>query len=303
MHGLPRRLRFVAMGTPRELTVDRLPGAATAIEVRLLEDASFGEDAGGAREPHRHDYHELIWAREGSGLHFIDGRPTPMRALTITLIARGQVHVFQRGSRLSGAVVRFGEEMLLEGGAGRADPAWLLAARGERIVDVPESDAGHVQGAVATLAAETRRPADSRSADIQRHVLSALLLWIERFYDATRTQRRDVDDADVQLFRRFAQLLDRDFARHHDARHYADELGVPPAALSRALAQVTGRTTKELITDRVMTEAARLLAFTDLTVGEVAFRAGFPDQLYFSRAFKRRHGEPPMAFRARRRAT
>ena len=48
-----------------------------------------------------------------------------------------------------------------------------------------------------------------------------------------------------------------------------------------------------------MLEAARLLRFTDLTVGEVAFRAGFGDQLYFSRAFKRHRGEAPMAYRER----
>ena len=43
----------------------------------------------------------------------------------------------------------------------------------------------------------------------------------------------------------------------------------------------------------------QLLHFTDLTVGEIAFRAGFEDQLYFSRAFKRHRGEAPMAYRAR----
>ncbi len=53
------------------------------------------------------------------------------------------------------------------------------------------------------------------------------------------------------------------------------------------------------MTDRVMLEAARLLRYTDLTVGEVAFRVGFGDQLYFSRAFKRHYGEAPMSYRAR----
>ena len=46
-----------------------------------------------------------------------------------------------------------------------------------------------------------------------------------------------------------------------------------------------------------MLEAARLLRFSDLSVGEVAFRAGFADPLYFSRAFKRHRGEAPMAYR------
>jgi AraC-like DNA-binding protein len=60
--------------------------------------------------------------------------------------------------------------------------------------------------------------------------------------------------------------------QHHDAAHYAGALGVPAAALSRALTQVTERSTKELVTDRVMLEAARLLGFTDLTVQEVGHR-------------------------------
>src|SRR3954453_3143398 len=48
-----------------------------------------------------------------------------------------------------------------------------------------------------------------------------------------------------------------------------------------------------------MLEAARLMRFTDLTVQEVGHRTGFRDPLYFSRAFKRHHGEPPQAYRAR----
>jgi AraC family transcriptional activator of pobA len=213
---------------------------------------------------------------------------------TVTLIGRGQVHVFERASGLTGAVVRFGEELLDD-----ARLVWLLRARGARSVAVPPGEVARLEATIETLAAESRRPLDACSVDVQRNFLSALLLWVERWYDAARTQQREADDAEVQLYRRFVALLEQDFARHHEAGHYADALAVPPAALSRALAHVTGRTTKALITDRVMLEAARLLRFTDLTVGEVAFRAGFGDQLYFSRAFKRRFGEAPMAYRAR----
>ena len=278
-----------------ELAVDRLPEAGPSLEVMLVEDASFGADSPeGPREPHRHDYHELIWARGGSGRHLIDGEPWPVEPGTVTLIGRGQVHVFERASGLTGAVVRFGEELLDD-----ARLVWLLRARGARSVAVPPGEVERLEATIETLAAESRRPLDACTVDVQRNFLSALLLWVERWYDAARTQQREADDAEVQLYRRFVALLEQDFARHHEAGHYADALGVPPAALSRALAHVTGRTTKALITDRVMLEAARLLRFTDLTVGEVAFRAGFADQLYFSRAFKRRFGEAPMAYRAR----
>jgi AraC family transcriptional activator of pobA len=165
-------------------------------------------------------------------------------------------------------------------------------------VAVPAGDEPSLTGVLATLAAEARRPPDPYAADLQRHLVTTVLLWLERWYDGSRSERREAEDADVQLHRRFTTLLEADFSAHHDAAHYADALAVPAAALSRALSRLTGRSTKELVTDRVMLEAARLLRFTDLTVGQIAYRVGFADQLYFSRAFKRRHGQAPQAYRA-----
>jgi AraC family transcriptional activator of pobA len=255
-------------------------------------------DGGEAREPHRHDYHELVWVRSGSGRHSLDGEPVPVRPRTITIIGRGQVHVFEHARAIRGAVVRFGDE-LVAGASQRAAPGWLLAGRGGRTVPVPDGAEAGLEGIVGALAHEVARPPDTRSAELQRHLISVLLLWIERWYDAARIERRDTDDDEVQLHRRFSRVVEADFARHHDAGHYADALRVPAAALSRTLTHVTGRSTKELVTDRVMLEAARLLRYTDLTVGEVAHATGFADPLYFSRAFKRHHGEAPMAYRGR----
>jgi AraC family transcriptional activator of pobA len=285
-----------------DIAVDRLAGGTAPLEVVPLLDARFGADGElGPRRPHRHDYHELIWTRSGEGRHLIDGRGSEVTPSTITLIARGQVHVFERARGLRGAIVRFGEEMLRDDPAAAANPAWLLGSREVPTVGVPAGDVARLEAAIELLAAETRRPPDSRTVDLQRHLLSALLLWMERWHEGARIERRDADDAELQLYRRFTDVLERDYPRHHDAPHYADALGVPQAALSRALASVTGRTTKELITDRRMLEAARLLRFSDLTVGEIAFRAGYGDQLYFSRVFKRRLGEAPSAYRDRTR--
>jgi AraC family transcriptional activator of pobA len=278
------------------VSLDRL-GADAAVQVVWFDGARIG--AARVREPHRHDYHELIWVRDGRGQHRIDGAPVPVQPGTVTLIGRGAVHVFERADELTGAALRFGDALLL--GDGRVAPGWLLAGRGGRTVPVPPGEADMLEAAVRAIAAEAERPPDPRTPDLERHLLAAVLLWVERWYDAGRTERRDADDAEVQLHRRFAGQLERDFRAHHDAAHYADALAVPPAALSRALAEVTGRSTKELVTDRVMLEAARLLRFTDASVGEIAHAVGFTDPLYFSRAFKRHAGSAPMAYRDRAR--
>jgi AraC family transcriptional activator of pobA len=65
--------------------------------VLILAGASFGADGTtGPRTPHRHDYHELIWTRCGTGHHLIDGEVTEVRPNSLTVIGRGQVHVFEQ---------------------------------------------------------------------------------------------------------------------------------------------------------------------------------------------------------------
>jgi AraC family transcriptional activator of pobA len=282
------------------LFLERLPEEVSSLDVGLLEDMQIGPGAAWeSRDPHRHDFHELIWTREGSGRHLIDGEVSLVEPSTVTLIGRGQVHVFERARGVSGAVVRFRGELLYGDATASANPSWLAGIRVARRVPVPAEDVRRWESIIRTLADETRRPADSWSIDVQRHLLAVLLLWVERWFEAMQSERRDADDPELRLYRAFVELLERDFAQHHAAGYYADALRVPQAALSRSLAHVTGRTTKELITDRRMLEATRLLRFTNMNVGEVGYRAGFDDQLYFSRAFKRSTGEAPSAYRER----
>jgi len=71
------------------LTVDRLEHRHDPVEVVLFDAL---EVEGEAREPHRHDYHELIYTRAGSGQHLLDNRTVAVVPGTMTVIGRGQVH-------------------------------------------------------------------------------------------------------------------------------------------------------------------------------------------------------------------
>jgi AraC family transcriptional regulator, transcriptional activator of pobA len=273
-----------------EPTVDDLPAEADALEVRSLELESIESDH--VREPHRHAYHELIWVREGHGRHLIDGEPVDFGPRTLTLIAKGEVHQFERAERISGVVVRFDDEWL--SGSRR----WLFSGRACTAMSVPDTEAGHFDALLELLREEVERPAGPESAELRRHLLSAALLWAQRWREA-QLEGGGATSADVELHREFQETLDRDFMSRHDAGHYAAELGVTTGTLSRTLTRLTGRTTKQLILERVLMEAARLLRFSDLSVKEIAARLGFTDQFAFSKAFKRQRGEAPLDFRNR----
>ncbi|HEY7453536.1 MAG TPA: AraC family transcriptional regulator [Thermoleophilaceae bacterium] len=271
-----------------EPTVDDLPAEADALEVIELEVGSIGD--GEVREPHRHAYHELLWVREGSGRHLIDGDPVEFGPHTLTLIAKGQVHQFERADGVRVLVARFDDEWLTD------SRRWLFAGQACTALRVPDPDAERFDDLLELLRAELERPPGPESAELRRHLLAAALLWAQRWREA-ELEGRAASGTDVDLHRRFLELLERDFRTSHEAGHYASELGVTTGTLSRTLSRLTGRTTKQLILDRVLLEAVRLLRFSDLQVKEIADRLGFSDQFAFSKAFKRQRGEAPLDFR------
>jgi AraC family transcriptional activator of pobA len=272
-----------------EPTVDDLPAEAQALQVRSIELESI--DGDDVREPHRHAYHELIWVRDGSGRHLIDGEPVEFGPRTVTLIAKGQVHQFERADQVRGVVVRFDDEWL-------TGSRWLFSGGGCTALRVPEEDAPRFDALLELLREEVERPAGPESAELHRHLLSAALLWAQRWREA-QLEGGGATRADVQLQQQFLETLEHDFPKSHDAGHYASELGVSSGTLSRTLSRLSGRTTKQLILDRVLLEAARLLRFSDLSVKEIAARLGFTDQFAFSKAFKRQRGVAPLDFRNR----
>ena len=273
-----------------EPTVDDLPAEADALQAVELQLDSIRD--GDVREPHRHAYHELIWVRDGHGRHLIDGEPVDFGPSTLTLIPKGQVHQFEQAEGVRGVVVRFDDEWLT--GSRR----WLFSGGSCTALSVPPDEAPRFEALLDLLRAEIERPTGPESAELRRHLLASVLLWAQRWREA-QLEGRGASGPDVELHREFVELLERDFATSHEAGHYAAELGTTTGTLSRLLTRLTGRATKQLIMDRVILEAVRLLRFSDLSIKEIAARLGFTDQFAFSKAFKRQRGEAPLDYRER----
>src|SRR5918995_6105740 len=139
-----------------EPTVDDLPAEDDALQARALELAHIDEDE--VREPHRHAYHELIWVREGAGRHLIDGERVEFGPRTLTLIAKGQVHQFERAEGVSGVVVRFDDEWLA--GSRR----WPVSRGAFTALSVPEGEAARFGALLDLLREGGERPGRPQSA-------------------------------------------------------------------------------------------------------------------------------------------
>ncbi|MFF4345715.1 helix-turn-helix domain-containing protein [Streptomyces sp. NPDC001530] len=100
-----------------------------------------------------------------------------------------------------------------------------------------------------------------------------------------------------KTFLRFREAVERDFARTRRVDDYAAALGYSTRTLSRATLDAVGVGAKEFIDRRVVLEAKRLLAHTDLAAARIAAQLGFSSATNFAKYFHQRAGLAPIAFR------
>lgn len=96
---------------------------------------------------------------------------------------------------------------------------------------------------------------------------------------------------------RFTELIERHFREWRPVSFYAGRLGVSPAQLNNSCRRDAGQSAQHMIHERLLLEARRLLAYSDLDVTGIGYALGFRDPAYFSRFFTRHQGMAPSAFR------
>ena len=128
-------------------------------------------------------------------------------------------------------------------------------------------------------------------------ILAQLLVWLARA--GGRVQGYEGRERFGERLDRFHELIDRHFRERRPVSFYATRLGISTVQLNSTCRRRTGRSAQQLIHDRVLLEARRLLAYSDLDVGQISYALGFRDPSYFSRFFTRAQGSAPTDFRLR----
>lgn len=107
----------------------------------------------------------------------------------------------------------------------------------------------------------------------------------------------ELNDSQVDIIRQFNVLVDMHFRTLRKVKDYADLLHKSPKTLSNLFSTYSQQSPQQIIQERLVLEAKRLILFTDKQTQEIAYDLGFEDPAYFSRFFKKQAGLTPSAFR------
>ncbi|MEU2563598.1 AraC family transcriptional regulator [Streptomyces longispororuber] len=259
-------------------------------------DGPWAGGAGLSRRVHRIDFHVLLFFRRGPVRHTVDFAEYEAGAGDILWIRPGQVHSFSATDEYTGTALTMQPGFL---------PRAIVEATGLYRYDRPpllHPGAEQRAALAASLEQVEREYLDTSTlppslhTSVLRHALTALMLRVAHVSaQAAADECRPQPDT---TFTRFRAAVEQGFTTNHSVSAYADELGYSRRTLVRAVRAATGQTPKGFIDRRVVLEAKRLLAHTDLPVGRIGAAVGFADSANFSKFFQQHTGVTPAGFRA-----
>ncbi|MEU9446756.1 AraC family transcriptional regulator [Streptomyces sp. NPDC048304] len=271
-----------------------LPAVGSPYGVEVLDFAALR-----AMDTHRRrvllqrpDFHVFALISSGTGTHeadFHSHRLTPGSALWIR---PGMVHRWSDIDACDGPLILFRPGFLsgFTAAEATAPVCWHLDRQRLSLALLAAEHLGREHDAATT----TPRLA---SPALLSHLLAALILRALPDAPASADAVR-AGDWHTEVFRDYRAAVEAHFSEWHHVADYARALGYDVRTITRASRAAAGIGAKAFLDQRILLEAKRLLAHTDLPVTGCARRLGFRDVANFTTFFRRQADLPPAAWRA-----
>ena len=249
--------------------------------------------------PHRHDFYEVLFLTNGSGLHIIDNDEYYIHPPSVFFLSPGQAHKLELSNDIEGYIFLFTSEFYL-----------LHHKNKNRLLEYPfffsveqknpplllknEQDLVFLETLFQRGCSEMREHS-IRSEELTHSILDLILLTCDKLYP---NSLRSISTSKGHILaKRFLFLIEENYQNNLRVNDYADMLAITPNHLTQIVKQVTGKTSTELLQEKLIIEVKRLLLHTNMTVSEIAELMNFPDQSYFTKFFKKSTGITPLQYR------
>jgi AraC-like DNA-binding protein len=248
---------------------------------------------------HRHPHFEIFLFRSGRGLIERDCDLIHVGPKTLLILGPGDIHHWKETQSLEGSVVSVSEAFT--SGSNFSLPFRELNAflqpNGSRSIQLTSNEDNLIRNVFDIM-----RDDDARSNFDHKEVLKALLLILFSKINGFHVGRgaRHVALAANPLTSKFKQALLTECPRLASVKEFAEHLMVSRSYLHRTVLQDTGVAPSDLIRERLVFEAKRMLLHTGSSTGEIAGHLGFRSAAYFSSFFQRHAKQTPREFRSRR---
>lgn len=240
---------------------------------------------------HRHSFYHLVLFTKGSGSHTIDFVKFDVQPYQIYFMVPGQVHSWDFNGATDGYIIHFSADyfrpFLL-------NPSYLEqfsffgGISGQCVCQLQKEIQPEIVRIFEALLEDTDK-------DMVRLRLLELFINVEKI--AGHNNQQHLPSHTSTLLKSFQQLINQYYRTMRLPKEYAELLYITPNHLNALCRELLGKTAGDVIRERVLLEAKRLLTNAGMNVLEIAYELNFKDNSYFTRFFKNYEGITPEEFR------
>ena len=236
-------------------------------------------------------FHQLVACTDGEGTHNVDFEAVNLRRGSLLRIHPGQVQSFVPDQQFDATMLVWP----IESQSGNPDaPTWYPGSNAPTSWDLDDALLARVMVWLEELRWEQAKfDGSPASKELLRTLMRSFLLRLA-------TELPPSDPAASQLPQPYIDLrvaIETDLYDRPSVAALATRIGYSTRTLDRACDFAVGKTTKQVLDERIALEVHRLLTHTHRSVASIGLEFGFTDTSNFSKFVKRHLGQRPTAIR------
>ncbi|RZJ23638.1 MAG: helix-turn-helix domain-containing protein [Acinetobacter sp.] len=247
--------------------------------------------------PHRHSFYHLVFFIKGNGQVGIDHNSFDIKPNQIYFMLPGQLQTYFCEEDVEGYVINFSfqffNSFLLKVNYLDQFP-YFKGTMDNPVIQIPEAMQQHIIILFERMFSEA---AERKRLDLDMVKVLMLQLFIHIGRITNQTEQEVSACYKMVHVKKFLNLIETNLLNLKLPKDYAQMLHITTNHLNSLCNEILGKSTGEVIRERLITEAKRLMINHELSISEVAYRLNFNDNSYFTKFFKKHTDMTPEAFR------
>jgi AraC family transcriptional activator of pobA len=244
-------------------------------------------------------YFTIVWNRGGQQSATIDGEQVNFPGQTILPLMFNQSFSFERTSDLT--AWQFNREFycIIDHDSEVSCVGFLFGIGTNLFINLDEASQQKMSILLNMFISELNT-SDNVQNDMLVMLLKRLIITVTQLAKSEYIPDTRQQNERFNVIRKFNLLVEGNFHKEHTVNFYAQKLNKSPKTLSNLFALFEQKTPIQLIQERIIIEAKRLLYYTDKSAKEITYDLGFEDPAYFCNFFKKHTSFSPIGYRNRK---
>jgi len=248
-------------------------------------------------KPHKHNSYLCLLFTKGIGTHEIDFNTYTVKSGSLFVISPGKTHHWELSDDVDGFIfthtkdaydLHYSHNMI-------ANFPFFQSIQNSPLIELETNQVIEIASLFESMLSEYQNQ-EMLKHQVLVSYSDIIYARLSRIYLKDDIEQIVNHSLYSQKFNELEKLIEENFMKEKSPSQYASMMNITPKHLNRITQSIIGKTTSEVILDRILLEAKRIMLHTSKSFSEIAIGLGYEDYAYFSRLFKNKTGFTPSQF-------